>query len=59
MRDMKNEVRSLTFEQWCTINQALCGARLELNGVKNKPIAVRRASLDDAIDELNKFKIVE
>ena len=45
--------RALTFEQWSTINRALCGARLELNGTTLGTVKERLAALRDAIKAIN------
>lgn len=55
---MNNNLRALTFEQWSTINVALCGARLGLNGVLTDPIRCRK-ELDEAINALNEFKEID
>lgn len=51
--------RVLTFEQWSTINRALCGARLELANPKatNESTKVeRRFAVSEALDALNNFE---
>jgi len=51
--------RTLTFEQWSTINRALCGARLELRGCRNlRSKQERLNALNDAVDVINDFKEV-
>jgi len=52
----KNAKRALTFEQWSVINRALCGARLELNGVTMGKKRERVEALGDALTALNDFE---
>ncbi len=52
--------RALTFEQWSTINRALCGARLELNGYTTGDTRKERLdSLSRALDALNDFEEIK
>lgn len=53
---MNNNLRALTFEQWSTINRALCGARLDLGCSSRYTKHERLDELNKAMDALNDFK---
>jgi len=58
-RPKPNDKRVLTFEQWSTINRALCGARLELQGNTVRTKLERLDALSNALDALNDFTVIE